>query len=72
MFHTPKTFLKFGLKQKTTWFGIILVICFIYSFRQDFKYLISHVLRDPSLIGSIASGLGGSALVLFNRYKPKD
>ena len=77
-FHTPKTFLKFGWKQWATWVGVILIIWCVYEFRHDFSALISNILRSPDLakeivssIGMILGGLGGSYMIIVNKFRGK-
>lgn len=78
-FHNLQTFFKYGWKQLTTIIGLLLIIWFIYSFRHDFGILISGVLTSADLVnkivsglGLIISGIGGSFLVIFNKFKGKD
>lgn len=66
--HTPRTFFKFGLKQKTTWIGLIGFICFFY---KDIHTLVHNILTSAALVQKIITGLGFLSLVLFNRYKNK-
>ncbi len=73
MFHTPKTFFKFGWKQWTTWGGIFAFAWFLYNFHEDIINLIHTVLRNPELslkiVEALGTGIGGLIGICFNRFK---
>lgn len=78
-FHNPITFVKYGWKQISTLIGICLLIWFIFCFRHDFHTLISNILTSTDLVKSIVSGLGliisgigGTFMVIINKFKGKD
>lgn len=65
-FHSKQSFMKYGLKQASTWLGIVIFICF---FGKDLIALVHNVLTDIDLASKIAGGLAGVIMVFFDRLK---
>lgn len=63
-FHNIQSFKKCGLKQLSTWVGILIFIC---VFNDDILILVHNVLTDANLAEKIATGLGGFVLIMFNK-----
>lgn len=67
-FHTCQSFKKCGLKQVSTWVGIIIFVC---VFDNDLLALVHNVLNNANLSEKLATGLSGLALVWFNKMENK-
>lgn len=67
-FHSKNSFKKYGLKQISTWLGIIVFVCL---FDNDLLTLVHNVLTDANLAEKIATGLGGFVLIMFNKKENK-
>jgi hypothetical protein len=63
-FHTCKSFKKCGLKQLSTWAGILIFVC---VFNKDFVDLVNNVLTSDNLAQQVVVGLSGLIMVFFNR-----
>ena len=66
--HSTESFKKYGLKQISTWIGVIVFICL---FDNDLLTLVHNVLTDANLAEKIAAGLGGFVLIMFNKKESK-
>lgn len=66
--HSKESFKKTGLKQISTWVGIIIFVC---VFDKDLLVLVHNVLTDANLAEKIAAGLGGFVLIMFNKKEDK-
>lgn len=67
-FHSRNSFKKCGLKQFSTWIGVIVFVCL---FDKDLLTLVHNVLTDANLAEKIAAGLGGFVLIMFNKKEDK-
>lgn len=67
-FHTRESFKKVGLKQTSTWIGIIIFIC---VFHEDFFSLIHNILDNASLTEKLSAGLASLAITWFNKIEKK-
>lgn len=66
--HSKESFKKCGLKQVSTWIGVIVFVCL---FDNDLLTLVHNVLTDANLAEKIATGLGGFVLIMFNKKEDK-
>ncbi len=66
--HNKESFKRHGLKQISTWIGVIVFICL---FDNDLLTLVHNVLTDANLSEKIAAGLGGFVLIMFNKKENK-
>ena len=67
-FHTLQSFKKHGLKQVSTWLGIVV---FTLMFGNDLITLVHNVLTDAALAEKLAAGLSAIILVWFNKMGSK-
>lgn len=67
-FHTRESFKKFGLKQTSTWVGIILFIC---VFHEDVFGLMHNILDNASLSEKLGAGLASVVITWFNKIDGK-
>jgi hypothetical protein len=68
--HTPKTFVKYGWRQLTTWIGFVIMGWFGYSFYADIHTMIHNVLTSAELTQGLVPIFVGAICVIFNRFKP--
>lgn len=69
-FHNITSFIANGLKEWTTYLGII-VLLFGWWYHKEINQLIIGVLTSPELIIKIIDGLASVSGVLFIFYKQK-
>ncbi len=65
-FHSKESFKRYGLKQASTWLGLVIFMCF---FGKDVITLVHNILTDIDLASKIAGGLAGVIMVLFDKLK---
>lgn len=68
--HNLSSFVNKGLKEKSTWLGLIIII-FGWSFYKEIHQLISNILLSPEFANKILDGICTLAGFMFILYKEK-
>ena len=66
--HTAQSFKKHGLKQLSTWAGLIVFVC---VFDTELLTLVHNVLNSANLAEKVATGLSSLVLIAFNKIEKK-